>query len=189
MRTNMKVASCALGLSLGPESNSDCEIDVVTSASQFEGLPRFPSFAILTPQITGKGGTKIVRSFRNLTNEYGWNIFSAFWTCPNPCVKDFRILDLPEPLRRRFQNFGLARTLASKISGFWTYPNPRVKDFRILDLPEPLRQRFQSFGPTGAICNSGIWNPVYGSAFVDQFVFYRGIANLVEQGFRFRYCK
>ena len=58
-----------------------------------------------------------------------------FWICPNPCVKDFRIL--------------------KKIL-FWTYPNPCVKDFRILDLPEPLRQRFQNFGPTGAICNSGI---------------------------------
>ena len=59
-----------------------------------------------------------------------------FWTCPNPCVKDFRILDLPEPLRQRFQNFGPTQTLASKISEFWTYPNPCVKDFRILDLLE-----------------------------------------------------
>ena len=32
---------------------------------------------------------------------------SDFWTCPNPCVKDFRILDLSKPLRQRFQNFGL----------------------------------------------------------------------------------
>ena len=31
---------------------------------------------------------------------------SEFWTYLNPCVKDFRILDLPEPLRQRFQNFG-----------------------------------------------------------------------------------
>ena len=57
------------------------------------------------------------------------------------------ISDLPEPLRQRFQNFGLARTLATKISEFWTCPNPCVKDFRILDLSEPLRQRFQNFGP------------------------------------------
>ena len=60
------------------------------------------------------------------------------------------ILALPEPLRQRFQNFGLARTLASKISEFWTYPNPCVKDSRILDLildlSKPLRQRFQNFG-------------------------------------------
>ena len=57
------------------------------------------------------------------------------------------------------KNFGFVRTLASKISEFWTYPNPCVKDFRILDLPEPLRQRFHNFEPSGAICNSGIWNP------------------------------
>ena len=43
-----------------------------------------------------------------------------------PCVKDFRILDLPEPLRQRFQNF---------------------------DLSEPLRQRFQNFGPTGTLAS------------------------------------
>ena len=56
------------------------------------------------------------------------------------------ILALPKPLRQRFQNVGLARTLATKISGFWTCPNPCVKDFRILDLSKPLRQRFQNFG-------------------------------------------
>ena len=52
----------------------------------------------------------------------------------NPCDTDFRILDLPEPLRQRFQNFGHTQTLASKISEFWTYwyPNPCVKDFRVL---------------------------------------------------------
>ena len=33
----------------------------------------------------------------------------------------FRILDLPEPLRQRFQNFGPVQTLASKISEFRTY--------------------------------------------------------------------
>ena len=37
-----------------------------------------------------------------------------------------------EPLRQRFQNFGPARTLATKISEFWTCWNPCVKDFRIL---------------------------------------------------------
>ena len=36
----------------------------------------------------------------------------------NPCDKDFRILDLLEPLRQRFQNFGPTGTLASKISRF-----------------------------------------------------------------------
>ena len=41
-----------------------------------------------------------------------------FWTCWNPCDKDFRILDLLEPLRQRFQNFGPTGTLASKISRF-----------------------------------------------------------------------
>ena len=30
---------------------------------------------------------------------------SEFWTYWNPCVKDFRILDLLEPLRQRFPNF------------------------------------------------------------------------------------
>ena len=63
-----------------------------------------------------------------------------------------------EPLRQRFQDFGPAGTLASKISEFWTCPNPCVKDFRILtcpypcvkdfrilDLLEPLRQRFPDF--------------------------------------------
>ena len=47
----------------------------------------------------------------------------------------FRIKDLPEPLRQRFQNFGLVQTLASTNSKFWICPNPCVKDFRILDLP------------------------------------------------------
>ena len=51
---------------------------------------------------------------------------SDFWTCPNPCVKDFSIL---------------------------TCPNPCVKDFRILDPVEPLRQRFQNFGPTGTLAS------------------------------------
>ena len=52
----------------------------------------------------------------------GLSVFSwyqDYWTCPNPCDKDFRIL---------------------------TCPNPCVKDFRILDLSKPLRQRFQNFG-------------------------------------------
>merc|ERR1711965_730623 len=88
---------------------------------------------------------------------------SEFRTYPNPCVKDFRILDLPKLLRQRFQNFGLVQTLASKISEFWTYPNPCVKDFRILDLPEPLRQRFQNFGPTQTLASkiSEFWTYPY----------------------------
>ena len=57
----------------------------------------------------------------------------TFWTCPNPCDKDFRILDLSKPLRQRFQNSGPVQTLATKISEFWTCPNPCDRDFRILD--------------------------------------------------------
>ena len=67
----------------------------------------------------------------------GW---AYIWTYWNPGDKDFTILDLLEPLRQRFQNFGLAGTLASKISEF-------------LDLLEPLRQRFQNFGPTGTLAS------------------------------------
>ena len=94
---------------------------------------------------------------------------SEFWTCPNPCVKDFRMLDFwisrfpyisnlarPRPdLRylgtwksRSLESHG---TLATKISEFWTYWNPCVKDFRILDLLEPLRQRFPDFQITPEI--------------------------------------
>ena len=69
----------------------------------------------------------------------------------------FRILDLLEPLRQRFQNFGPTGTLASKISEFRTYWNPCVKDFRILDLLEPLRQRFPDFEITLEILS------IYGS--------------------------
>ena len=53
---------------------------------------------------------------------------SEFWTCPNPCDKDFRILDLLEPLRQRFQNFGPTGTLASKISRF---PNHSGNTFHL----------------------------------------------------------
>ena len=68
-------------------------------------------------------------------------------------------LDLLEPLRPRFQNFGPAGTPASKILQFWTYWNPCDKDVRMLDLPEPLRQRFHDFGPTGTLASkiSEIW--------------------------------
>ena len=69
-------------------------------------------------------------------------IIRCLW---NPCDKDFRILDLLEPLRQRFQDFRPARTLATKIWESWTCWNPCVKDFRILDLLEPLRQRFPDF--------------------------------------------
>ena len=49
-------------------------------------------------------------------------------TCPNPCDKDFRILDLSKPLRQRFQNFGPVQTLATKISEFWTsgFPGSQI---------------------------------------------------------------
>ena len=46
----------------------------------------------------------------------------------NPCDKDFRILDLLEPLRQRFQNFGPTGTLASKISRF---PNHSGNTFHL----------------------------------------------------------
>ena len=52
-----------------------------------------------------------------------------FWTYWNPCVKDFRILDLLEPLRQRFQSFGPTGTLASKISEFWA-PRLMPRDIR-----------------------------------------------------------
>ena len=59
--------------------------------------------------------------------------------------KYFKILDLLEPLRQRFKNFGPIGTLATKISEFWTYWNPCVKDFGTLDQLAPLRQRFPDF--------------------------------------------
>ena len=46
----------------------------------------------------------------------------------NPCDKDFRILDLLEPLRQRFQNFGPTGTLALKISRF---PNHSGNTFHL----------------------------------------------------------
>ena len=53
----------------------------------------------------------------------------------NPCDKDFRILDLLEPLRQRFQNFGPTGTLASKISRF---PDADDDDGRALrSQPDP----------------------------------------------------
>ena len=64
----------------------------------------------------------------------------------------FRILDLPEPLRQRFQDFGPARTLATKISEFWTCPNPCDKDFRIVDpkiwVKTVFRNLTQTYGGT-----------------------------------------
>ena len=38
---------------------------------------------------------------------------SEFWTYPNPCVKDFRILDLLEPLRQRFPDFEITPEILS----------------------------------------------------------------------------
>ena len=64
----------------------------------------------------------------------GLSVFSwyqDYWTCPNPCDKDFRILTCPNPCVKDFR--------------ILTCPNPCVKDFRILDLLEPLRQRFPDF--------------------------------------------
>ena len=58
---------------------------------------------------------------------------SEFWTCPNPCDKDFRILDLPEPLRQRFQNFGPVQTIATNISEFWQFV-----DFSQKYMPRPI---------------------------------------------------
>ena len=58
----------------------------------------------------------------------------------NPCDKYFRISDLLEPLRQQFQNFGPARTLATKMS-------------KNLDLSKPLRQRFQNFGPVQSLAS------------------------------------
>ena len=40
-------------------------------------------------------GTKIFGPVRTLATK-----ISEFWTCPNPCDKDFRILDLPDSLRQ-----------------------------------------------------------------------------------------
>ena len=71
-------------------------------------------------------------------------IIRCLW---NPCDKDFRILDLLEPLRQRFQNFGPARTLASKISEFWTCWNPCVKDFRIVDPNIWVKNMFRNLTP------------------------------------------
>ena len=38
---------------------------------------------------------------------------SEFWTYWNPCVKDFRILDLLEPLRQRFPDFQITPEILS----------------------------------------------------------------------------
>merc|ERR1711965_146077 len=38
---------------------------------------------------------------------------SEFWTYWNPCVKDFRILDLLEPLRQRFSDFQITLEILS----------------------------------------------------------------------------
>ena len=51
-----------------------------------------------------------------------------------------RLLDLPEPLRQRFQNFDLSEPLRQRFQNF--------------DLSEPLRQRFQNFGPTEDLINA-----------------------------------
>ena len=72
---------------------------------------------------------------------------SEFWTCPNPCDKDFRILDLPEPLRQTFQNFGPVQTIATNISEFWQFV-----DFSQKYMPRPH----------GCKIFSGIWSQIFG---------------------------
>ena len=59
------------------------------------------------------------------------NMFRNLVLALGPRHKDFRILDLPKPLRQRFQNLGPTGILATNISEFWTYWNPCVKDFQI----------------------------------------------------------
>ena len=86
------------------------------------GGPAAPRAPLHTERLRLSGspfflGTKIIGPARTLATK-----ISEFWTCPNLCVEDFKILDLSKPLRQRFQNFGPVQTLASKISEFWTCP-------------------------------------------------------------------
>ena len=86
-----------------------------TNESTFVAQSRVSDFANFSME------THIPNSSGIWHGKYMPILCQEFWIYPNPCVKDFRILDLPKPLRQRFQNFGPTRTPASKISEFWTY--------------------------------------------------------------------
>ena len=71
----------------------------------------------------------------------GW---AYIWTYGNPCDKDFRIVDLPEPLRQRFQIFYLSEPLRQRFQNF-DLSEPLRQRFQNFDLSAPLRQRFPDF--------------------------------------------
>ena len=128
-RKNMKCRDCCVMLMLfcldyclDPVDSSKGQKIVFTG-----GLP-----ASQTPW-RGAGSPSCPPAYREAP-PLGLSVFSwyqDYWTCPNTCDKDFRILTCPNPCVKDFR--------------ILTCPNPCVKDFRILDLLEPLRQRFPDF--------------------------------------------
>merc|ERR1711965_740780 len=77
---------------------------------------------------TEGGGPKRLPITLVLSSKLGNLEIQKFGIPWNPCDKDFRSLDLLEPLRQRFQNFGPTGTLASKISRF---PNHSGNTFHL----------------------------------------------------------